>query len=114
MLSALGITKKDPQSVLFSRLYALVKDPRGWQDVMVLALEAVPPDGALAGSGWDRDKKILDVLLSLCEAQLLPYPSITDATFNLLRATRLRRLGSAGWPLTRRIPAAPRARHPTC
>ena len=86
MLAALGIgTKKDALQLLCSRLSGLTKDPRGWQEVMLLVLRLVPEDTALAGL---KDRRVLEMLLSLCEANLLPYPSLDDGTQHLLQATR--------------------------
>ena len=81
-LSALGLSAA-PDS-LVGRLLALGRDSRGWQDAVADILRAVPPGEQLARC---KDRRVLEVMLSLCEAQLLPYPGETRGVCLLLRAT---------------------------
>ena len=84
MLASLGLGKKDANALLLSRVAGLARDPRGWQEVAKAFIQ-LPPDANLSSL---KDKRLLETLLSLCEAQLLPYPALNAATFDLLHATK--------------------------
>ena len=63
-----------------ARILALHKEPRGWREVVDEILRAGAPASC-------RDKRVLEQLLSLCDAQLNPYPAEGTSTAYLLDAT---------------------------
>ena len=80
MLSALGLGSKSPSEAAISKLINLSKDSRGWQEVIALILRTLQPDEQLRA----RDRRIIEIVVALSEAQLSPYPNVNQATADLL------------------------------
>ena len=86
MLSALGLISQSEREsdAIVARVLRLGSDPRGgWAETIEELLATLPPETPLRC----KDKRVLDVMFSLAEAQLLPYPGPVRDVSNLLRAT---------------------------
>ena len=83
MLQALGLQAKPTEAELAAQRLVGLKDPRAWPEAVSHLLRTVAPGETL---GKCKDRRVLESLLSLCEAQLSPYPSGSLDTIMLLRA----------------------------
>ncbi len=86
MLSAaLGLSHANsrPVDAIIAKVLRLSSDTRGWAEVIEELLATLSPSTPLRC----KDKRVLEVVLSLAEAQLLPYPGPVRDVSNLLRAT---------------------------
>ena len=85
MLGLFGLGSSSEINKTLAKVIALQRDPRGWQEVVAQLLLLEP---ALLAKCC-KDRRTAEVLLNLCESQLLPYPAVGAATVDLLRATAL-------------------------